>query len=185
MIETTALLLQTHGYHGTGLAQILSAASAPRGSLYFHFPGGKEQLALEALKASHEDIVGRLRAAFDAEGDDFRAGLRRFAGELAAQLEDSDYARGCPIATVVLESAGLPDSLRRACEETYRVERELIAARIAGSGADPARAARLAGLIQSVILGGIVLAKAQRGAAPLREAAAQLDALLDAPPSSG
>jgi TetR/AcrR family transcriptional repressor of lmrAB and yxaGH operons len=185
MIEAAAVLLQTQGYHGTGLAQILAEANAPRGSLYFHFPGGKEQLALEALHASHAAIMGRLRAAFDAKPGDVRAGLRRFVNQFATQLEHSDFARGCPVATVVLESAGLPDSLRHACEQTYRDERAFVAERLATLEPDTARAARLAGLIQSAVLGGIVLAKAYRSTAPLREAAAQLDALLDTLPVPG
>lgn len=177
------MLLQIQGYHGTGLAQILSEAGAPRGSLYFYFPGGKEQLALEALEASHAAIMSRLRAAFEAEGDDVRAGLRRFVDQFATQLQDSDFARGCPIATVVLESSGLPDSLRRACEETYRDEEALVAERLAALEPDPRRAAQLAGLIQSVVLGGIVLAKAKRTSQPLRDAITQLDEMLGAVPT--
>ena len=49
MIEATALLLRRRGYHGTSLNDILSASGAPRGSLYFHFPGGKDQLVIEII----------------------------------------------------------------------------------------------------------------------------------------
>jgi len=54
MIETTARLLQHRGYHGTALSDILAASAAPRGSLYFHFPGGKDQLVIEATRAAAE-----------------------------------------------------------------------------------------------------------------------------------
>ena len=47
MLETTARLLQHRGFYGTALSDILEQSGAPRGSLYFHFPGGKEQLVLE------------------------------------------------------------------------------------------------------------------------------------------
>jgi len=46
ILDTTALLLRQRGYHGTSLNDILSASGAPRGSLYFHFPGGKDQLVI-------------------------------------------------------------------------------------------------------------------------------------------
>ena len=49
MIETTARLVQAKGYHGTSLNEILKKSDAPRGSLYFHFPGGKKTLVLEAM----------------------------------------------------------------------------------------------------------------------------------------
>src|SRR6266536_309919 len=37
------------GYHGTAMHDILSESGAPRGSLYFHFPGGKEEIAEGAV----------------------------------------------------------------------------------------------------------------------------------------
>ncbi|TGW02048.1 TetR/AcrR family transcriptional regulator, partial [Mesorhizobium sp. M2D.F.Ca.ET.145.01.1.1] len=55
MIEATALLLRRRGYHGTSLNDILTASGAPRGSLYFHFPGGKDQLVIEVTRASVAD----------------------------------------------------------------------------------------------------------------------------------
>ena len=50
MIEATALLIRQRGYHGTSLNDILSASGAPRGSLYFPFQGGKDQLVVEVTR---------------------------------------------------------------------------------------------------------------------------------------
>ena len=60
ILETTALLLRQRGYHGTSLNDILSASAAPRGSLYFHFPGGKDQLVIEVTRASVAEVAERL-----------------------------------------------------------------------------------------------------------------------------
>ena len=54
MLDTAADLFQSQGYHATGLTQLTTAGGAPKGSLYFHFPGGKEQLAAEAVQLSSE-----------------------------------------------------------------------------------------------------------------------------------
>ena len=50
MLEAATQLFRVQGLHATGLAEVLEKSGAPRGSLYHYFPGGKEQLAVEALR---------------------------------------------------------------------------------------------------------------------------------------
>ena len=66
MLETTARLLQHRGYFGTALSDILAASGAPRGSLYFHFPGGKDQLVIEATRLAVEETSAFLRETLGA-----------------------------------------------------------------------------------------------------------------------
>ena len=54
LVDTTAALLRCQGYHATGLSQIVAESGAPRGSLYFYFPGGKDDLAIAAIAASSD-----------------------------------------------------------------------------------------------------------------------------------
>jgi len=61
-IAATGRLLRRQGYAATGLNEIVARSGAPKGSLYFHFPGGKEQLALAAMEQTGE----QLRAAIAA-----------------------------------------------------------------------------------------------------------------------
>ena len=49
ILQTAMRLFHTQGYHATGVSQILKESVSPKGSLYYHFPGGKEQLAIEAI----------------------------------------------------------------------------------------------------------------------------------------
>jgi len=56
LVDATAALLRRQGYHATGLSDIVAESGAPRGSLYFHFPGGKDELARAALLASTVSI---------------------------------------------------------------------------------------------------------------------------------
>jgi TetR/AcrR family transcriptional regulator, lmrAB and yxaGH operons repressor len=53
IIQTTCTLLESQGYHATGLNQILKESGAPKGSLYYYFPQGKEELAEEADPDCH------------------------------------------------------------------------------------------------------------------------------------
>ena len=45
LIGTAATLFRRQGYTATGLSQILDEAGVQPGSLYHHFPQGKQQLA--------------------------------------------------------------------------------------------------------------------------------------------
>src|SRR6266403_784977 len=60
MIEQTEALLATKGLHGASFTEVLEAAGAPRGSLYHHFPGGKDQLVAAALDLAAERAFARL-----------------------------------------------------------------------------------------------------------------------------
>ena len=177
LLRITSKLLQTQGYHGTGLNQILKESQAPRGSLYFHFPGGKEQLAVEALETSAAWVTRAMRGTLESSGDDTRAGLRAIAEIFAVQLERSNFAEGCPFATVALESSSLPDSLRRTCGAAFGDWQALLAGHLARVESDQSRAASLATLVLVAIEGAMVLAKARRDAAPLRQIGAVFDSL--------
>ena len=73
LIRVAAALFRQRGYDGIGLAEILQASGAPKGSFYHHFPGGKEQLA-EACIAHAGEQVGALIDAAMAEAPDFAVG---------------------------------------------------------------------------------------------------------------
>ena len=55
-IDTASSLFANQGYHATGISEILKKSNAPKGSLYYYFPQGKEQLAQEALQKTAEKI---------------------------------------------------------------------------------------------------------------------------------
>ena len=66
MLEATGRLIRERGYHGTSLNDILAASGAPRGSLYFHFPGGKDQLVIEATKMTITETTELLEQALSS-----------------------------------------------------------------------------------------------------------------------
>src|SRR5262249_60493649 len=96
MIETTARLLQHRGYHGTSLNDILEQSGAPRGSLYFHFPGGKGELAIEATRAAVAEATQALQQAL-AEAKTPARAVRAYAEAAARLMRDTDYTFGCPV----------------------------------------------------------------------------------------
>jgi TetR/AcrR family transcriptional regulator, lmrAB and yxaGH operons repressor len=178
LLSTTAELLHRQGYAATGLNQILDVSGAPKGSLYFHFPGGKEQLVAAALDRSGEGLASALAELIDGcttPATAVTAVVRFFA----TQLESSRFEKGCPIATVALEQAATSDLLHQACKRAYAAWQRLIERRLVRDGWQAARASDLASLILSTIEGALLISRARRSVEPLERAGAELARILE------
>jgi TetR/AcrR family transcriptional regulator, lmrAB and yxaGH operons repressor len=174
-IATAARLFHHQGYHGTGLAQLLTESGAPKGSFYFHFPGGKEQLAVEAVEASSATvealIAGAAQRAHDAPDVVHRAGRA-----IARWLEKSNFEDGCAVATLAAEAAGTSPALRDACEKAYANWRRLFADALRERGVAASAARELATLTVAAIEGATLIARTERRADALRTVTAVLEA---------
>jgi TetR/AcrR family transcriptional repressor of lmrAB and yxaGH operons len=181
MLQTAGDLLHRQGYTATGLNQILEESRAPKGSLYFHFPGGKEELmslALERTSASLTEMLERILETAPGGEQALEAITAYFAG----QLESSRFTKGCPLATVALEQAATSDALHRVCSATYARWQASIAARLERDGFPRERAESLAGLFLSTIEGALLLCRAHRSTEPLLRASAELRRTLKGTP---
>lgn len=173
MIDTAGRLLQRQGYHATGLNQVLAESGAPKGSLYFHFPAGKDQLAAESVARSGGELGGRLAAVVAAAPDGPAAVVA--LGELfAASLVESGFREGCPVATVALEAAADNDQLRVACDGVYEEWLAGLAGRLRSWGAAEERAGVVAELVLSGIQGALLLARVRKDAGVVTRTAGEL-----------
>src|ERR1700687_4165705 len=93
-LAAAAKLFRQRGYHGTALHDILVAAGSPRGSLYFHFPKGKEEIGEAALALAAAAVRPGIARAAEAS-DNAETFLVRMVRGMAAELERSDYQEGC------------------------------------------------------------------------------------------
>jgi AcrR family transcriptional regulator len=177
ILASTAELFRRQGYAGTGLKQIVAEADAPFGSLYHHFPGGKEQLAAEALERSGQSWTGLLDEVLESSRTTAGA-MRRWVRMIATQLEATDFAAGCPVATVALEAAPRSDAISTAATQVYTAWVALIRARLEDEGVASSRARTAAVAAVAAIEGALVLAKSSRDTTPLRQAETYLRDLL-------
>src|SRR5450631_3857838 len=102
IINASAELFRRQGYAGTGVKQIVAAAQAPFGSIYHHFPGGKEQIGAETIRSSGAIYELLIEAVIDPAPDPV-TGVGDFFAGAAQHLRESDFADACPIATIALE----------------------------------------------------------------------------------
>ena len=179
ILETTAELFRRYGYTGTGMKQVVAAANAPFGSLYHHFPGGKEQLGGEVIRRSGRMYFELFEAIYD-EASDPVAGIEDFFAGAAEVLRETDYADACPIATVALEVASVSETLRLATAEVFEGWISGAASRFAEAGVPDAEARKLAISVIEALEGAFVLARALHSTEPVEVASASATAAVRA-----
>jgi Transcriptional regulator len=177
LLDATQDLIETGGYYGAGLNQVIAASGMPRGSLYFHFPGGKDQMVSEAVRRAGQDIGRAVRDLADAAPDAV-ALVTGMLGLLADRLAGSDWRKGCPVATVALELAAAHQELREVCAEVYDSWESVLRERLAADGYPAAD--ELATTVLAMAEGALLLAKVRRSREPIDRVARQAAALLAA-----
>lgn len=158
ILYATAELFRRQGYAGTGLKQVVAEAHAPFGSLYHHFPGGKQQLADEVIRAGGAFFQALVTAVYDAESDP-EASVRAVFEGAAETLASTDFQDACPITTVALEVASTNDHLRRATADVFEQWTVALTERLG----DRDRALAVLAALE----GAFVLCRAQRTVEPM------------------
>jgi TetR/AcrR family transcriptional repressor of lmrAB and yxaGH operons len=176
LTAAAAALLQRQGFHATGLSQIVEESGAPRGSLYFHFPGGKEELVIAALHESGAAWRERVEAIVDA-APDLGTAVVEVCRMLADELEASGWQLGCPMATVALEAAATSEPVRTTCAAHYAGWEAAIATRLVAGGVPAPAAHGMAMFTLASIEGALLLARVERSVRPIELVADGLRAL--------
>ncbi|MFP4322019.1 MAG: TetR/AcrR family transcriptional regulator [Anaerolineales bacterium] len=178
IIQTTCELLELQGYYATGLNQIIKDSGSPKGSLYYHFPGGKEELAAEAVRRVGQIVLERIQTNLAAV-DDTAEAIRAFILNIAVNVERSNFQMGGPITTIAMETAATSELLRETCHDVYTEWQNAFAERLIAGDFAPDRARRLSVLIIAAIEGGVILSRTERSSAPLEQVAAEIGLLLE------
>jgi Bacterial regulatory proteins, tetR family len=92
ILTATAELMRRKGYGAVGMKDIVAAGGVPIGSLYHHFPGGKVQIAREALIMSgiaYGMLIPTLMDPYDDLGEAIEAAFTE-----AASLWSTNMAIG-------------------------------------------------------------------------------------------
>ncbi|MBM9503089.1 TetR/AcrR family transcriptional regulator [Streptomyces sp. KK5PA1] len=166
MVQAAKQLIRERGYHATAFSDVLKLSDAPRGSVYFHFPGGKTQLVIEAAEAhAHEQVEIIDRAAQETG---CTAGLiERYVDMGRDGMVASGYGRGCGVAPLVTEGAGqeaeeIGETGRRAFSEMT----DRLAFHFVVFGVERAAARSLAGAVIAGVEGAMITARALHSPTP-------------------
>lgn len=166
MVDAAKQLIRQRGYEATAFSDVLKLSAAPRGSVYFHFPGGKAQLAMAAAEAHAHDQVVIIDAA--AEGAASAAELiERYVDLGRDGMAASDYARGCGIAPLVIDgAAGESADVGETSRRTFAQMIDRLAFHFIVLGIDQAAARVLADAVIAGVEGAMVTARALHSPTP-------------------
>lgn len=176
-LAAAAQLFRQQGYYGTALQDVLAASGAPRGSLYFHFPGGKEQIGVAALTLAGDSVLQVITRAAETAAD-AEAFLTRVIRTMAADLAKSGYKDGCPIATTALETAAQSEALAAAARAAFDSWEREIKRALFRFGLPAGDADLIATIVLSQLEGALLLARTTRSLVPLERAELVLQLLL-------
>jgi AcrR family transcriptional regulator len=158
ILFAAAELLRRQGYAGTGLKQVVQQAGAPFGSLYHHFPGGKDQLTAEVVAVGGQFFEALVTAVYDTESTP-EASVRAVFEGAAETLRVTDFQDACPIAAIALDVASTNAPLREATALVFEQWTASLTSRLG----DRDRAIAVLAALE----GAFVLARAQRSVEPM------------------
>jgi TetR/AcrR family transcriptional repressor of lmrAB and yxaGH operons len=174
-------LMARDGYTGMGIKALSDSAQLPYGSIYHHFPGGKEEIAAAAISSTGAALGGLLEGLFAADGVT-PGTIRTMFQFMADRLQRSGWEQGCSIGTPALDGSAGSALVRDACEAAFRDMARPIEEALVRQGRSPQTASQLATTLIATYEGATMLARAQRSVAPLEasgEAMVQLLATSD------
>jgi len=178
-LAAAAGLFRQQGYHGTALHDILAAGGSPRGSLYFHFPGGKEEIGETALTLAGEAVRQAIAKAAETS-ENAETFLVRIARGMASDLEKSGFKEGCPIATTALETSAQSEVLGAATRGAFQKWENEIKRGLGRFGMIPEEAEWVATSVLSQLEGALLLARTYHSLEPMHRAERALKLLLAA-----
>lgn len=166
ILKAAQQLFRKRGYHGTGLNDILELAQAPKGSMYHHFPGGKEQIGVNVIN----DLTAGLIGLFTQSRARSAHALMLQAGEqLVVVAEKTNFEICALYSSFVAERAASP-LLGEAVSAGYGQMIDTLAERLLHDGMPSRTAAETAQVAVALLEGGSLLAQARRDAALFRTA---------------
>lgn len=176
MVAGAADMIRRRGLSATSVRQLAKHSQAPLGSTYHYFPGGKEQLATEAVQFAEEIVARSLKKQLDSGPIE---GLRAFLALWRETITSTDFRAGCPVLAVSIEEPAREGAAPlTAAADAFATWENLLADSMREHGADNERAEQVATLIVAAVEGTVAMCRAKRSPESLDRISPQLEALI-------
>src|SRR5580698_4817878 len=132
MVAGAVRLLAQHGLQATSFSTVLATTKAPRGSIYHHFPGGKDELVTAAIGSAEQHALALLDQQVGASAV---AVAESFLGAWRTLLTRAGYEIGCALVAVTV-AAESPELRERTASAFGAWRQKLASALLAGGLAE-------------------------------------------------
>ncbi|SEM51364.1 transcriptional regulator, TetR family [Mesobacillus persicus] len=177
ILETATRLFQRQGYNGTGVNQIIEESGTPKGSLYYHFPKGKEEIALEAIRLVKQRVLEQTRHAL-LSSDDVIEAFQQHVNNIANFYDSEDSIEWLKVGLLASETAFTHETLRCACEKTFQDWQALYAETLEQHGYEQTAAKELGITINVLLEGATTVSLTRKSGDTLRVVAKQIPTIL-------
>ncbi|MEU6642602.1 helix-turn-helix domain-containing protein [Saccharomonospora sp. NPDC046836] len=176
LVAGAADMIRRRGLNATSIREVAKHAQTPLGSTYHYFPGGKQQLATEAVRFAGDAVARMLDKELRAGPVE---GLRAFLALWREIITSTDFQAGCPVLAVSIEEHAADErpAVLAAAAEVFNGWEAQLADSMRQHGADPQAAGQLATLVVAAAEGAVAMCRAQRSTRPLDQVSAQLEEL--------
>lgn len=169
ILTAAAELMRHKGYAAVGMKDIVAASGYPIGSLYHHFPGGKVQIAREALLNAGV-AYGLLIPTLVDPHDDLGEAIEAVFAQAAEDMASTGFANMCPVASVAAETADTVAELRETSALVFTGWLDGGTAYFVSRGLAEPTARDVTVSLVAALEGAFVLARTLRDTEPLRAA---------------
>jgi TetR/AcrR family transcriptional regulator, lmrAB and yxaGH operons repressor len=176
ILRAAQLAFRKRGYSAAGLNEILEAAQAPKGSLYHHFPGGKEQIGVAVVAQITQGILAMFAAS---KARSTSALVRQVGAQMAVNIERTQHEL-CALFAGFLAERNTAPALAQAVADAYAAMADALAGRLKADGFSAARARDLSLSVVALLEGASMIGMARGDQlafeAAVREAARMCEA---------
>jgi TetR/AcrR family transcriptional repressor of lmrAB and yxaGH operons len=161
MVASAVNLLARRGLQATSFSEVLEHSGAPRGSVYHHFPGGKDQMIGSALDAAGGVAIELLDRKAGAPAEEIATWFLHIWREV---LIRGKFEAGCAVLAVAV-AADSPELLDHTAR-VFRTWRRRLAELLEQGGLRAEDAQRFAAVLVASSEGAVVLARAEQSLEP-------------------
>ncbi|MGE5731078.1 MAG: TetR/AcrR family transcriptional regulator [Gemmatimonas sp.] len=176
LIEAAIMLMRRSGLSGAGINEIVRASGAPKGSVYYFFPEGKQQIVKEGLTKYTERVVAFIDSTLSSKRKPEEK-VKALFNAFAERIELGKFRHSCPVGTVCLDLDAELEGLRLVVAAAFDQYVKAIEAHFPFR--DRRRAKSFAGLLLTAIEGAYIRGRANGSSKPFREAGALLAELVE------